>query len=121
MYRILLVQNLSEMRNYAYADARSMLQSMGFDYELFTMENISDIAGSLLSGDSDLLLLASNCLNDVVVKDYLFGDEFRSAFSAFVSQGKPCLILHQNGIARKSPEDPFPFLVTEMPYKLTSN
>lgn len=121
MYRILLVQNLSEMRNYAYADARSMLQSMGFDYELFTMENISDIAGSLLSGDSDLLLLASNCLNDVVVRDYLFGDEFRSAFSAFVSQGKPCLILHQNGIARKSPEDPFPFLVTEMPYKLTSN
>lgn len=49
MYRILLVQNLSEMRNYAYTDARSMLQSIGFDYELFTMENISDIAGSLLT------------------------------------------------------------------------
>lgn len=121
MYRILLVQNLSEMRNYAYADARSMLQSMGFDYELFTMENISDITGSLLSGSCDLLLLASNCLNDMVVKEHLFSDAFRSAFSAFLAQGKPCLILHQNGIARKSPENPFPFLSTEMPYKLRSD
>lgn len=121
MYRVLLVQNLSEMRNYAYADARSMLQSMGFDYELFTMENISDLSGCLLDGNTDLLLLASNCLNDVVVKDYLFGEEFRNAFSAYLAQEKPCLILHQNGIARKSPDEPFPFLATELPYKLKSN
>lgn len=121
MYRILLVQNLSEMRNYAYADARSMLQAMGFDYELFTMENITALSGRLLDGGSDLLLLASNCLNDVVVKDYLFGETFRSAFAAYLALGKPCLILHQNGIANKSPENPFPFLVTELPYQLKPN
>ena len=99
MYRILLVQNLSEMRNYAYADARSTLQAMGFDYELFTMENITELSGRLQDGSSDLLLLASNCLNDVVVKDYLFGDTFRSAFAAYIAQEKPCLILYQNGQA----------------------
>lgn len=43
---------------------------MGFDYELFTMENISDLSVCLLDGDTDLLLLASNCLNDAVVKEH---------------------------------------------------
>ncbi len=111
MFKILLIQNLNEMRNYSYADCRNTILGFGFDVELYTMENIDRIPVAMADGTADCILFASNSLNDKVIREYVCSEGFREAFHRFVDEGKACLILHQNSVTTKyGITEPFPFI-----------
>ncbi len=120
MFKVLLIQNLNEMRNYSYADSRSAVSSFGFDVSLFTMENIEKIIDAM-NDDADCIMFAANSLNDKVIREFVYGERFISAFREFTAAGKACLILHQNGITTKYGEtNPFPFIEETPTYCLNA-
>ena len=64
MFKIALVQNISEMRNYSYADLRKDLHELGFETQNFTRENISLLSSVLSTSQTDCVVFASNVFND---------------------------------------------------------
>lgn len=99
MSRIALVQNRSEMAYYGYADASRLLAQMGHDVQLFTAENIEELAPALALGDLDAVVFGSNALNDDVVLDAVRGDEARTAIEGFLGSGRGLLCMHQRHLA----------------------
>ena len=107
MFKIALVQNLSELRNYSYADLRADLCAMGFDVLSFTRENIATLA-SKLDGGVDCVLFASNSLNDQSIYEYVRTAEFSECFSRYLDRGGASLVLHQNALGNIP--NPLPFI-----------
>ena len=97
MYIVGLVQNQSEMSHYGYADARPILASSSFGYEvqLYTGQNISFLIEDLLSKAIDALIIASHALNDKTIEAELSNKRFKNALESFLQNGGGCLVLHQ--------------------------
>ena len=108
MFKLALVQNISEMRNYSYADLRKDLCDMGFELASFTRENIDHLASVLDPDKTDCVIFATNSFNDSSIYQYTTTPEFHEAFRAYMNKGGACLLLHQNNL--KGIENPFPFL-----------
>lgn len=107
MFRIALVQNLSELRNYSYADLRGDLHRMGFDVVDVTRDNIYSFIPMLGEG-VDCVLFATNSLNDSKIYEHVCTEEFCNAFRAYIEKGGSTLVLHQFSLRDKA--DPLPFL-----------
>lgn len=107
MFKIALVQNLSELRNYSYADLRGVLHKMNFEVLNVTRENLQDLEEALEMG-TDCVLFASNSLNDGNIYEYVCTDAFQKAFDAYLENGGATLVMHQNNLKEK--DDPLPFL-----------
>lgn len=108
MFKIALVQNISEMRNYSYADLRKDLLELGFEIQSFTRENI-ELLPSVLDGNKvDCVLFASNSLNDKKIYEYVVEQSFVDLFREYLNGKGACLVLHQNSL--KGVEKPFPFI-----------
>lgn len=96
MFRVALVQNQSEMAHYGYADARPLIRDLGYDdVTLFTADNIDTLGAALGRNQFDAIIFGSNALNDKTIRHESGRAEFRSAFRAWLSQGRGCLIFHQ--------------------------
>lgn len=108
MFRIALVQNISEMRNYSYADLRKDLNNIGFEVQHFTRENIEFLSSALNSQQIDCVLFASNVFNDKLIYSYVTEDAFVKTFRQYLGNGGASLILHQNSL--KEQDSPFPFI-----------
>ncbi len=108
MFKISLIQNLSEMRNYSYADMRQDLRELHFEVDAYTQENIDLFRSSLGSGDTDCVIFASNSLNDKKIYEYVTSPAFCESFAAYLDKGGACLVLHQHSL--KNTENPFPFI-----------
>ena len=108
MFKLALVQNISEMRNYSYADLRKDLCDMGFELASFTRENINHLSSALDPDKTDCVIFATNAFNDSSIYQYASEPEFHEAFRAYMNKGGACLLLHQNNL--KGIENPFPFL-----------
>ena len=106
MFKIALIQNLSEMRNYSYADYRKKIRQMNFDCVCFTRDNITNLASSL--NNFDCVIFASNSLNDSYVYEYLCREEFVSDFTKYLDNDGAAVVLHQNSLKDKA--NPYPFL-----------
>ena len=108
MFKLALVQNISEMRNYSYADLRKDLVDLGFELASFTRENI-DRLGSILDPDkTDCVIFATNAFNDKNIYQHVTNPKFAEAFKSYLDNGGACLLLHQNNL--KGVENPFPFI-----------
>ncbi len=107
MFKIALVQNISELRNYSYADLRKELLKMKFEIVDITRENI-DILSSSLNENIDCIIFASNSLNDQKIYEYVCKEEFKSAFQSYLNDNGSALIMHQHSLKEKV--NPFPFL-----------
>jgi hypothetical protein len=102
MYSIALVQNQSEMAHYGYADARPLLD--GYDYRLFTGDNVAELPVVLARRQVDAVVLGSNALNDKVILRTLCNPGFASQLGEFLASGRGLLCLQQIGLAmRKGP------------------
>ncbi len=108
MFKIALVQNISEMRNYSYADLRKDLHELGFEIQHFTRENISFLSSALSSKQTDCVLFASNVFNDKTIYSYVIEEAFVKTFKEYLGQGGACVVMHQNSL--KGQENPFPFI-----------
>ena len=109
MFKIALVQNISEMRNYAYADIRKVLRDMGFDVISIIRDNIETLDAVLHS--VDCVLFSSNSLNDNVIYDYVCTEEFIGSFNQYLENNGAVLVMHQHKLIGK--ENVFPFLNIE--------
>ena len=108
MFKIALVQNISEMRNYSYADLRKDLCDLGFEILSFTRENIDSLSSVLDPDKIDCVLFATNALNDKSIYQYVSEPSFAQTFSTYLNKGGASLILHQNNL--KEQENPFSFI-----------
>lgn len=118
MFRIALVQNISEMRNYSYADLRKDLYELGVEVQHFTRENISHLSAALNAKQTDCVFFASNVFNDGNIYSCVTEDSFVKAFREYLGAGGACLVMHQNALKEK--EAPFPF-IDDSVNKLESN
>lgn len=107
MFKIALIQNLSEVRNYSYADLRKELNRMKFDVTNYTRENIDSLLAELNSS-VDCVVFASNSLNDHRIYEYVCSEQFKEGFRQYLDNKGAALIMHQNSL--KEQLDPFPFL-----------
>ncbi|MBE6640230.1 MAG: hypothetical protein E7619_01460 [Ruminococcaceae bacterium] len=107
MFRIALIQNTSEMRNYSFADLRVPLAEMGFEVAHYTCENITSLCRDLSNG-IDCVVFVSNSLHDDVIRNYVYSDEFCAAFDKYLEKGA-ALIMHQHKLAKVA-GNPLPFL-----------
>jgi hypothetical protein len=102
MYSIALVQNQSEMAHYGYADARPLLE--GYQYRLFTGDNVAELPTLLSRRQVDAVVLGSNALNDKVIMRTLCNPGFAGQLGDFMAAGRGFLCMHQMGLAmRKGP------------------
>ena len=108
MFKVALVQNISEMRNYSYADLRKDLRGLSVETQHFTRENIEALPSVLNVQYTDCVLFASNVFNDKSIYSFVTQESFVKAFQEYLNQGGACLIMHQNSL--KEQENPFPFL-----------
>ncbi len=108
MFKIALVQNISEMRNYSYADLRKDLYELSFEIQNFTRENIELLPSALNNKEIDCVLFASNVFNDKKIYQYVIEPTFIQAFQEYLAGGGACLVMHQNAL--KELEKPFPFI-----------
>ena len=88
MFKIALVQNISEMRNYSYADLRKDLRGLGEEIQHFTRENIAYLPAALNVKHTDCVLFASNVFNDKAIYSFVTEESFVSAFEKYVSLQK---------------------------------
>lgn len=93
MFKIALIQNQSEMIRYNYADARSLFDYKEYDFDLFTGENIHQLADRLNRNLYDSIIIATNALNDKRIKETL-GNQ-RKSLENYLKKPKGLLILHQ--------------------------
>lgn len=108
MFKIALVQNISEMRNYSYADLRSDLNELGMETYNFTRENIESLPSVLSADCIDCVIFASNVFNDKGIYAFVTEESFVKLFREYLDQGGACLIMHQHSL--KGHEKPFPFI-----------
>ena len=99
MYSVALVQNQSEMSHYGYADARPLLD--GYDYRLFTGDNITDLPALLARRQFNALVLGSNALNDKDILQALCNPEFAACLGEYLAAGRGFLCLQQIGLAMR--------------------
>lgn len=83
------------MANYSHADCRSLLKSIGYEYELFTANSINALERGLQVGQFDCLLLASNALHDKVIRKFFETKQTKSILSLFQSSGGGIIVLMQ--------------------------
>jgi len=107
MFKIALVQNTSELRNYSYADLRKELLKMKFEIIDITRDNIEWLSSSL-DKNTDCVVFASNSLNDKKIYEYVCKEEFQSKFTNYLNNNGCTLIMHQHALREKA--NPFPFL-----------
>ncbi len=107
MFKVALIQNTSELRNYSYADLRKDLQKLKFEIIDITRDNV-DTLTSVLDESTDCVLFASNSLNDNKIYQYVCGEEFTKAFNEYLDNGGASLVMHQNSL--KETPNPLPFL-----------
>jgi hypothetical protein len=86
------------MSHYGYADARPLIEELGYNVVLYTAQNIDDLASNLQTFDA--IIYASNAFNDKTIREEIFTPEFIATFSKFLEEGKGCLILHQLRLAQ---------------------
>ncbi|MBO5656986.1 MAG: hypothetical protein J6R94_02255, partial [Agathobacter sp.] len=110
MFKIALVQNLSEMRNYPYADIRRKLTEMNFEVVSVTRDNL-DAFIPMMNDSLNCILFSSNSLGDAKIYEFVCGQEFIEAFDAYTTGGGNAVILHQ--IKLRDVENPLPFLGLE--------
>ena len=110
MFKIALVQNLSEMRNYPYADIRRNLTEMNFEVVSVTRDNLDEFI-PLMNESLNCILFSSNSLGDAKIYEFVCGQEFTEAFDAYTANGGNVVILHQ--IKLRDVENPLPFLGLE--------
>ncbi|MGM9632174.1 MAG: hypothetical protein ACI3XL_03690 [Eubacteriales bacterium] len=108
MFKVNVIQNISEIRNYSYADIRQNLRDMHFEVNSYTHENIEHFLPSLKQDDIDCVIFASNSMNDKKIHEYVSSPEFCECFDAYLNDGGACLVLHQNSL--KNTENPLPFI-----------
>ncbi len=108
MFKLALVQNISEMRNYSYADLRKDLSDLGFELTSFTRENIDRLNSSLDPDKTDCVIFATNAFNDKNIYQHVSDPTFADMFRAYLDKGGACLLLHQNNL--KGIDNPFPFI-----------
>ena len=94
MFKVALVQNISEMRNYAYADIRRTVRDMGFEVVSLMRDNIEELI-PMLNGELDCVLFASNSLNDDIIYNYVCQEGFINRFNVYLENGGAVIILHQ--------------------------
>jgi hypothetical protein len=107
MFKVVLIQNISELRNYSYADLRGELRKLGLEVIDITRDNIDTLLPTIQQG-ADCVLFASNSLNDAKIYEYVCADAFAKAFGEYLDKGGSSLILHQNSL--KDKPEPLPFL-----------
>ncbi|MCL2555517.1 MAG: hypothetical protein FWE03_00665 [Firmicutes bacterium] len=121
MYKIALVQNLSEMINYSYADLRDYFESLNqkwaensekdapqrYQVKLFTGSNIEYLATEL-KYDMACVVFATNCFNDKQIYQEVQTPKFIEAFSYFMNSGGGCFVLNQDKLAKAN--SPIAFL-----------
>lgn len=117
MFKIALIQNLSEVRNYSYADLRGDLHKMNFQVVNYTRENIHQLITEL-DETVDCVLFASNSLNDNKIYEYVCTEEFVNVFQQYLNHKGAALVMHQNSLKEK--QNPLPF-VDEKIDKLEKN
>ena len=110
MFKIALVQNLSELRNYPYADIRRNLTEMNFEVVSVTRDNLDELI-PMMNETLNCILFSSNSLGDAKIYEYVCGQEFIDAFDAYTANGGNAVILHQ--IKLRDVENPLPFLGLE--------
>lgn len=93
MYKIALIQNQSEMIRYNYADARPLLNFENYSYDLYTGENIEELADNLRRGAYDSVIIGSNALNDQKIRESLISQ--KQSFETYLKGSYGLLILHQ--------------------------
>jgi hypothetical protein len=98
--RIALVQNQSEMRHNAFADARPLFKELGFDTGLFTAGNIERLADRVQRLEYDAVVLGSNALNDRTILAAVRARQFRAALDFFLKSGRGFACFHQMSLAR---------------------
>lgn len=64
---VAIIQNISEMLRYGYADIRPSLKGMTFDFHHFINSNIEDIFGGMRSGQFDSIVFSTNTFNDELI------------------------------------------------------
>ncbi len=99
MYTVGLVQNQSEMSHYACADARPLLA--GYDYRLFTGDDIAELGVALERRQLDAVVLGSNALNDKNILAALCRPDFAAQVAALLQAQGGLLCLQQLGLAMR--------------------
>ena len=97
-HRVALIQSQSEMAHYSYADAAPLLAHLNYRVTLITAHD-SDRLAAGLAGEYDAIILASNALNDKLIRQNFEAAETRSALRVFLKNGGGLLLLHQMGVA----------------------
>lgn len=95
MAHIALVQNQSEMASYSHADCRETLRSLSHTYNLFTASNIGQLTHGASAGEYDCLLVASNALQDNVIRDFFSSEIGIDIVDQLLGQSCGILVLMQ--------------------------
>ena len=100
MYIVALIQNQSEMAHYGYADARPLLNELGYKTVLYTADNIDDFLHDLSRKKFDAAIFASNALNDKTIRNTTNTESFCRVFEDSLADGLGLLCLHQLKLAQ---------------------
>ena len=95
MFRICLIQNRNEMLHYDFADNRKLLDEMGFEYKLYTSNNISSLVPDIESNDFDTIVISTNALSDNFIKNVIYSDEFRLVLESHLDKHRGLLVFSQ--------------------------
>jgi hypothetical protein len=101
MYRVALVQNQSEMAHYSHADCRSFFTNIGYTPVLYTGENVADLAEDLYKQRLDGIIFSSNCFNDKIIRNTVFGAPTSSKIRGYIERGGGVIIFHQLRLAQQ--------------------
>jgi hypothetical protein len=102
VYTVALVQNQSEMAHYGYADARIILDELGYRTLLYTAANVAQLRDAVLETRLDAIVLASNALNDKTIRAELVDSHFTKVLGEYLRAGHGLLSLHQLGVAQST-------------------
>lgn len=108
MYRIAVIQNMSEMLRYGWADIRPSLQ--GFDYEVenYTSGNIQDLFPKLEKDVYDGLIFATNACNDSAIHSALLTN--KHTLESYLNRGHGILLLFQKRLTELEKSPSYEFL-----------
>ena len=108
MFKICLIQNRNEMLHYDFADNRKLLDDMGFEYILYTSNNIKNLVPDVNSLDFDTIIISTNALSDNSIKSELYSNEFKNSLEKHLNKQKGLLIFSQLKISEE--KDSFSFI-----------
>lgn len=66
-YSVAIIQNISEMLRYGYADIRPSLKGMDFDFHYYINSNIEDVFSGLQAGKFNSIVFSTNTFNDELI------------------------------------------------------